>query len=150
MSFYFLFLFSVHSMFASWGANSLPAGALCRTSAHIARLELGLLRRICLLSCPVPPRLDRLPPARAKCHFDLQADFPSHPPRLPGNWASPTVLYFSQTSTAAHALNILESLWIWEGKTSFWKCVNSKFYHYIKVIKVRCVKDNQLPLWKEG
>lgn len=70
----------VHSVFASWGANRLPAGALCRAPSHITRLELGLLWRVCLLSCLVPPRLDRLPLAGTECHLNLQADFPSHPP----------------------------------------------------------------------
>lgn len=78
MSFYLFFL--VHGVFASWGANHLPAGAICRASSHITRLELGLLRRVCLLSRLVPPRLDRLPPAGTERHLNLQTDFPSHPP----------------------------------------------------------------------
>lgn len=79
-----LLLVSVHSVFAPQRSDSLPAGALCRASSHVARLELGLLRRVRLLPRPVPPRLDRVPPAGPERHPDMQTNLPHHPSRLQG------------------------------------------------------------------
>ena len=85
-----LFFFPlVHSLFASRRTNRLPAGALCGAAAHVTRLELGLLRGVCLLPRPVPPGLDRVPPPGAERHPDLQTDIPRHPPWLPGDWSLP-------------------------------------------------------------
>lgn len=77
-------LLSVYSVFAAQRSNSLPAGALCRAPSHAARLELGLLWRVCFLPRPVPPCLDRVPFARPERHPDMQTDLPCHSSRLQG------------------------------------------------------------------
>lgn len=74
----------VYSVFAAQRSDSLPAGAFRRAPFHAARLELGLLRRVRILPRPVPPCLDRVPPAGPERHPDMQTDLPSHPSRLQG------------------------------------------------------------------
>ncbi len=116
MSSYFFFL--VHRVSAAWRTNSLPAGVVCGASSHIARLELGLLRRVRLLPRLVSSSLDRLPPAGTERHINLQADFPSHPPWLPGNSGVPghckaqqSFDSFCQTSAVATGFECSWPLW---------------------------------------
>lgn len=74
----------VHGLPAPEGPDGLSAGALHRATQPAAGLELGLLRPLRFLPRALPPRLDRLPAARAGGCADLQADHAHHPARLSG------------------------------------------------------------------